>query len=134
MIILKSFSTTTETTDYKDSIICRTKPWINGFHRPDGLYAKVKNNTITILDVENDYSLRGANPNICFYGIIIPLFKKRILFGYIGPSMIFTIFTLLVLISPFEYLYIKIIALLFWVIVYLGNVKRIHYLRRFILE
>ena len=134
MIILKSFSTATETIDFKCSIISRAKPWINGFHRSDGLYAKVKDYTITVINVENNYSLRGANPNICFYGMIIRLCKKEFLFGYIGPSMFLTIFTLLMLISPYEYFHIRIIALLFWVIVYFGNMNRINDLRKFILS
>ena len=132
MIVLKSFSNTTEVVCFKDSIISRTNPWINGSHRTNGLYSKIKNNTITILNVENDFSLRGANLNIYFYGIIIRLRKKEILFGYIGPSIIFTVFTLLILICPFEYLHIRIIALLFWVIIYFGNMDKISYLKEFL--
>ena len=134
MIILKKFSNSTDMADFKDSIICRTNPWIDGFHRPDGLYCKIKSNTIKVLSVENNYSLRGSNINICFYGMIIHLFKKDILLGYIGPTIIFTVFTLLVLMCPFEYIHIRIISLLLWVIVYLGNASKINGLREFILK
>ena len=132
MIILKSFSNTTDIVAFKNSMVCRTNPWVNGFHRSDGLYCKITNNTIKILNVENNYSLRGSNINIGFYGIIINLFKKNFLLGYIGPSIIFTVFTLLVLISPWEYLHIRIIAILLWIIVYWKDINIIHYLKEFI--
>lgn len=131
MIILKSFSSTTDMVAFKDSIICRTNPWINRGHH-DGLYSKTTNNTIIILNVENNYSLRGSNINIGFYGTIITFFKKKILLGYIGPSIIFTIFSLLILIYPWEYLHVRIIALLLWIIVYWKDINKIHYLKEFI--
>jgi len=134
MFILKSFSNTADIADFKNKIISQTNPFINGHHRPDGLYAKIRNKTITILNVENDFSMRGANINIYFYGMIIKLFKRTFLLGCIGPSALFTALTLLTFICPFEYLHIKIIALLFWAIVYFGNFNKIGYLRELVLK
>ena len=134
MIVLKSFSDTKSVIDFKNSITNRTNPWINGLHRPNGLYSKIKNNSITILDVENDYSLRGLNLNVYFYGIIMHIGRKNYLFGHIGPPILFSVFILLVLICPFEYLHIRIIALLFWTIVYFRDINRINYLREFVMK
>jgi len=134
MFFLKKFSDTKSVDAFKNSITSRTNPWINGSHRPNGLYSKIKNNIITILNVENDYSLRGSNLNVYFYGVIIHIGRKNFLFGHIGPPILFSAFTLLVLICPFEYLHIRIIAPLFWVIVYLVDINKIKYLREFVMK
>ena len=134
MIVLKSFSDTKAVVTFKNSITTRTNPWITGLYRPNGLYSKIKNNRITILDVENDYSLRGFNLNVYFYGLFIHIGRKNFLFGHIGPPMLFSAFILLVLICPFEYLHIRIMVLLFWAIVYLKDINKINYLREFVIK
>ena len=131
MIIIKKFADAQEVIGLKNSIADQTTPWINGFHRPNGTYAKINEKNITLVNVENDFSLRGSNPSIYFYGRVISIFKKHVLIGFIGPSFLLTVFTLLVLMCPFEYVYIRFIALMFWLIVYFTNMKRIKFLEQF---
>ena len=131
MIIIKKFADAQEIIGLKNLIAAQTTPWISGFHRPNGTYAKINEKTITLVNVENDFSLRGSNPSIYFYGRVFSLFNKRILIGFIGPSFLLTVFTLLVLLCPFEYVHIRFIVLVFWLIVYFTNMKRIKFLEQF---
>ena len=134
MIILKKISTEVNKNDFKNSILNETKTWIGGYNRSNGVYSKIHDDQITLISVENDFSLRTGSFNAYFYGKIIKFRKKCVLIGYAGPSWIYTLFSLLVLISPFEYIYIRFIALFFWIIVYVTDFKRINYLKDMVIN
>lgn len=134
MIILKKIPQEVNTNDLKNSILNATKPWMGRYSRSNGVYSKIKDDQITLISVENDFSLRTGSFNVYFYGKIIKLRKKSILIGYAGPSWIYTLLSLLVVISPFEYIYIRFIALIFWIIVYVTDLKKINYLRDIVIN
>ena len=134
MFILKIFHDVTHQTNFQNYVLSMTKPFVMSTYHSSGLYSKLGKNTIKILNVENNPSLRGENFNILFYGLLIPWFSKKLLLGWIGPSLIYTIFTLLVVLLPFEYIEFRIIAFAVWIIVYLGNRKKITHLKHLILE
>lgn len=133
MFILKSFSSIQHKDKLKNNIISKTYPLVRSIRRSPGLYSKFTKNTITIVDAENDDSLRGGSFNIIFYGIIIHFFKKNFLFGWIGPSLSYTILTLLTVLTPFEYIEFRIVAIIVWFFVYLANNKRILALNNLVL-
>ena len=125
MFILKSFSSIQHKDKLKNNIISKTYPLVRSIRRSPGLYSKFTKNTITIIDEKYDDSSRGGSFNIIFYGIIIHFFKKNFLFGWIGPSLSYTLLTLLTVLTPFEYIEFRIVALIVWFFVYLANNKRI---------
>lgn len=133
MFILKFFSSIQHKDKLKDNIISKTYPLVRSIRRSHGLYSKFTKNTITIIDVENDDSLRAGSFNIIFYGIIIHFFKKNFLFGWIGPSLSYTLLTVLIVLTPFEYIEFRIVALIVWFLVYLANNKRILSLNNLVL-
>lgn len=134
MIILKLFPSIDNLNEFKNNLLSETVPLDGSRYRSSGLYSKFTKHTITILDVENNPSLRGENFNIFFYGIIISWFSKKILLGCVGPSLIYTALTLLIVLIPFEYLEFRVVSLVVWFIVYLTSSKRIFRLKELILH
>lgn len=132
MIIKKSFPDSEGPDNFRRHIRSSTVPLDTYFHNPAGLYSRSTNRRITILDVEPNISLRAEPFPVVFHGIFISFFSKRILLGWIGPSWLYTLLTLLIVAFPLEYISFRLIALAVWVIVYMTNLRRIFDLKRMI--
>lgn len=133
MIILKLFSAD-NFNKFKNNILSNTNALNKSFYNPSGIYSKFNKHSIKILDVERDTSLRGENFNIAFNGVIIHLHSKKLLLGFIGPSLIYTLLTILIILSPLEYLTFRIVALVVWFIIYFTNYKRTLYIKQLLLR
>ena len=134
MFVFKIFPNVDKLIKFENNIISMTDSFENIPYRSSGLFSRIKNFFVTILDIEKDPSLRGANFNISFNGIIIPWISKKIIFGWIGPSLLYTILTVLIASFPHEYIEFRIIAILVWFIVYLTSIKRIKRLKELITQ
>lgn len=120
--------------DFCESIASKTRPFMAKRYRTTGLYSKFGKNTVTVVNAEENFSPPGETADIMFYGIFIPWFSKRLLLGWIGTSFTLTAFLFSTMMSPFEYEHIRVIALIFWCIVYFGEKKRIRQLERLVSE
>lgn len=132
MIIKKSFSDSEGPDSFRRHIRSSTVPLDTYFHDRAGLYSRSTDRRITILDVEPNISLRGEPFPVVFHGIFISFFSKRILLGWIGPSLLYTLLTLLIVAFPLEYISFRLIALAVWVVVYMTNLRRIFDLKRMV--
>lgn len=132
MIVLKLFSDKNNWGKFQKNIQLSCTHLDSYFQNASGLYVKNTPITIAILDVKKDASLRGDNFNIVFRGILIPFFSKKILLGWIGPSLLYTLLTLLIIFSPLEYIQFRVMALVIWLLVYVTNIHRIMHLRHII--
>lgn len=125
MFVVKKFYNESTVERLKQNIIANTyESKFLVYPKRIGMHSKINGNLICITNVSEEQE-RGGPVYMNFYGMIC---KKKYLIGIICPQMIYSLFTFGVCMITDEYAFIKIIALIIWLYIYLSNSNSMHYI------
>ena len=131
MFVIQQINNESSIQNLKDNISSHSYDLTFSFRpRRIGLYSKIYKNFIIIKDVSEEETHTNST-FISFYGFI---FNNKYLIGIICPDILLTLLTLIVCITPHEYIAMKFLVLAFWTFVYLKDFQEVKYIRNKLFE